>query len=204
MALPGQASGEWTESSGFLRELHRGVHNAFATLTADAFNQANPPTGKGTATEATMLVGDTKVGVRGGSCCFTRPDAGNNFVGGPLAGAASVANQRPLGVFINDALGHAFENSPGEASGQGPYMSSQGTFGNRLYETQVQIGGGAGNPLTYTPGDWLYASVNGLLTNVEADSFEVEEGGAGTATVVAILKHAPEADFPEMAYDQRI
>lgn len=204
MALPGQASGEFTESSGFLRELHRGIHNALATLTADALNQTNPLTGKGTATEAAMLVGDTKVGVRGGSVCFTRPDAGNNIVGGPLAGAASVANQRPLGVFLNDVLGQGFENTPGVASGEGPYMSSQGTHGNRLYETQVQIGGGAGTPLTYVPGDWLYASVNGLLTNVEADSFEVAEGGAGAATVVAILKHAPEANFPEMAYDQRI
>ena len=62
--------------------------------------------------------GTTKVGVRGGSVCFTRPDAGNNIVGGPLAGGVPVANQRPLGVFINDARGLAFENSPGEASGR--------------------------------------------------------------------------------------
>lgn len=206
MAFDGQSSGEWTESNSFLRELHRGVHNSISKLAADAFTQANPLTGKGTNTEATMLVSSTKVGVRSGSVAFTRPDSGNNFVGGPNAGAGAgdKALMRPLGVFLNDAAGQLWENSPGVASGQGPYASSQGTYGNRLYETQVQIGGGAGNALTYTSGDELYASVNGLLTNVAADSFEVEEGGLSAPTVVGILKHAPDADFPEMAYDQRI
>ncbi len=206
MAFRGQASGEFTEGSAFLRELHRGTHNSEATLAGDAFDQVNPLLGKGGATEAAVLVGDNKNGVRSGSVCFTRPDAGNNIVGGPdvTAGAGFRALMRPLGVFINDALGNAFENTPGVASGQGPYMSAQGTFGNRLYETQVQVGGGAGAALVYSPGDSLWASRNGLLTNVAADTFEVISGAGGPATLIGILKHAPEADFAEMLYDQRI
>lgn len=205
MASRGQASGDFTESSAFLRELHRGTHNSEATLAPDAFSQTNPLTGKGTAAEAAVLVGDVKVGVRSGSCAFTRPDAGNNIIGGPNAGAAGalVTLMRVLGVFINDSLGHANENSPGVASGQGPYISGQGTYGNRLYETQTQINA-PGTPLTYSAGDELYASVNGLLTNDPLDGFEDEEGGLTLNTVVAILKHAPEADFAEMLYDQRI
>src|SRR5690606_12974261 len=102
------------------------------------------------------------VGVLGSSIAFTRPDAGNGFVGGPTA-AAQTAGFRPLGIFINDAIGNPFENTPGVASGRAPYYAGQGCFGLSLWETQNLNSGAA---LVYAVGDRLFASQNGLVTNV--------------------------------------
>jgi len=198
MALPGQASGDFTESSSALRIMYVGIRNtAGAKLTTDAFVQTNPPALPTTNVTET-LPSAPKRGVLGGSVCFTRPDAGNGMVGGPADARTGIV---PLGVFINDAAGNAYENTPGPASGQGPYMSGQGTYGNRLYETSILAGTGAGDALTYAVGDSLYASVNGYLTNlVDSDN---TVGGAD-AIVIGVLKIAPDSVHAEMVYDQRI
>ena len=219
MALPGQASGDFTESSSALRILYAGVRNTMgAQLTTDAFIQTNPPVVTAAGTVSETLPTAPKRGVLSGSVCFTRPDAGNGYVGGPLAAAPDDGAFRPLGVFINDAAGNAYENTPGPASGQGPYMSSQGTYGNRLYETHAldDVGqGSAGDPLSYEVGMNLYASVNGYLTSAavagtvdkDNDLAEVVAGPGTTvadATVIGVLKIVPDSVHAEMVYDQRI
>lgn len=197
MALPGQASGDFTESSSALRILYAGVRNTMsATLTTDAFTQTNPPAVANNVTDT--LPAAPKRGVLGGSVCFTRPDAGNGMVGGPGDASAGIV---PLGVFINDAAGNAYENSPAAASGQGPYMSAQGTYGNRLYETKIVAGTGAGNDLSYAVGDSLYASVNGYLTNVAQTDNTV---GDADAVLIGVVKIVPDSVHAEMVYDQRI
>lgn len=210
MSLLGQASGGWTESSSALRLLHAGKRNTVGVLTDDAFTQANPRV-QTTAANVSAQVDTTATGVLSGSVAFVRQDAGENFIGGPTAGntygGADDARQRPLGVFINSANGNAFENTPGTASGKGPYMSSQGTYGNSLFETQNQNGGAAA--LTYTAGDSLLASVNGFLTNVaDADnSHDIDHGSTdpgGNHYEIAVLKMAPDATQNELVYDQRI
>jgi hypothetical protein len=201
----GQASGAFTESSSALRILHVGIRNTVGVLAADAFTQTNPPvsnTGTSTQVDTSLL------GVLSGSVCLARGDAGggSNFVGGPSA-AGLGATSKVLGVFINSANGNAFENTPGTASGKGPYVSGQGTFGNSLFETNDIDGGGA---LTYTTGDALVCSLNGYLTNVVAldNSHERTEGsepqGADTNTVIGILKMPADATQNELVYDQRI
>ena len=196
MALPGQASGDFTESSSALRILYAGVRNTMgAQLTTDAFIQTNPPAVGGDATSATLPTAP-KRGVLSGSVCFTRPDAGNGYVGGPNPGA--MAGVVPLGVFINDAAGNAYENTPGPASGQGPYMSGQGTYGNRLYETQNLE---TDADLDYEVGDSLYASLNGYLTNVADANNTV---GGEEAVLIGVLKIVPDSVHAEMVYDQRI
>lgn len=207
MALPGQASGDFTESSSALRILYVGHRNTFsATLTTDGFTQTNPP--EVTTAVSTTLATVPKNGVLSGSVCFTRPDAGNNgYVGGPNSGGTATerANMRPLGLFINDAEGNAYENTPATASGQAPYTSSQGTMGSRLYETQQQAAATVGDALTWAVGDKLYASVNGYLTNLTADSFEVVHGaGAGEATLMGVVKIVPDSEHSELVFDQRI
>ena len=98
---------------------------------------------------------------------FTRPDQGSNFVGGPVEpGAPDEILIQPLGVFVNTAVGNAFENQPGPASGKNTYMSSEGTYGNQLFETQALAAAGAlaqGDDLIYTAGQELVASRNGYL-----------------------------------------
>lgn len=197
MALPGQASGDFTESSSALRILYAGTRNTMgAQLTTDAFTQTNPPAVVDTDTISGTLPTAAKRGVLSGSVCFTRPDAGNGMVGGPADAGAGIV---PLGVFINDAAGNAYENTPGPASGQGPYMSGQGTYGNRLYETQSLAAGGAA--LDYAVGDSLYASLNGYLTNVADPDNTV---GGGAAVVIGVVKITPDSVHAEMVYDQRI
>ena len=170
MALLGQANGGFTESSSALRLLHAGKRNTVGVLTDDAFTQANPAHITVAATISSN-VDTTASGVLSGSIAYCRNAAGENFIGGPTAGTgATVAGvdnprEKALGVFINSANGNPFENTPGSASGKGPYMSGQGTYGNSLFETQNLAGGAA---LTYTNGDLLVGSLNGYLTNVVA------------------------------------
>jgi hypothetical protein len=165
-------------------------------LSPDGFTQNNPII---TATPSTRLAGITSKGVLGGSIAFTRPDAGNGYIGGAIGASLLVI---PLGIFINDAVGNAFENTPGAASGRAPYYSGMGCFGVSLWETQNFTGGAA---LTYSAGDKLYASRNGLLTNVmtAANTYEMT-AGAAAATLIAVVKVAPDADNSLMVIDLRI
>jgi len=200
----GQGSGDFRETSGRVQIFHVGTRNSVGILTADAFTQANPVNVTAGANVSTTLAGISKKGVLGASFAFTRPDAGNGFHGGPLEiGSAEVVGQRVLGLFINDSLGNAFENTPGVASGRGPYLCGYGTVGVSIWESQIQVG--ASTALTYAPGDRLYASINGFVTNRYQDSYEY--GVATTqadATVIGVLKVAPDANNSLMVFDLRI
>jgi hypothetical protein len=197
MALLGQASGGFTESSSALRILHVGVRNTVGQLHSSAFTQSNPVdfAGNGDTTTAPGLLTNV-LGVLSGSIAFTRGTA--NEHGGPSQ-AVAPATERVLGVFINNASGNAFENQPGVASNRGPYVSAQGTYANLLYETiRIDNGGGA---LTqaYVPGASLVASRNGFLTT------ETGNANAHTdTTTIGILKIAPDSTSDELVYDQRI
>lgn len=200
MPMLGQASGGFTESSSALRLLHVGVRNTVGILTDDAFTQTNPPivTGAGTISDNV----DTSVsGVLSGSVAFTRPDQGSNYIGGPVAGLTTAnPNVRPLGLFINNAAGYAYENQPAAASGKGPYVSAMGTYASQLFETE-NLNSGA--DLTYTTGQFLYASQNGYLTNVAADNNRYEQAADGVTTI-AILKMPADSVQNEIVFDQRI
>lgn len=219
MSLLGQASGGWTESSSALRLLHVGIRNTVGVLTTDAFTQTNPPIVTTAGTISTQA--DTGVlGVLSGSVAFTRPDAGSNFIGGPVEpGAPDGLLIRPLGCFINTAVGNAYENLPGPASGKGPYVSGQGTYGNALFESQALDAAGplaAGDDLIYQAGQELVASRNGYLMmrvttqtgaaislDIASIAAEVANGQAAS-TQLGILKMAPDSEMFELVYDQRI
>lgn len=203
MALLGQASGNFTESNSALRIMHVGVRNTVGQLTADAFTQANPVNSPNAAAISTAPGLLTNVfGVLSGSVAFTRPDSAlPGACGGPKTTVATSNLQRALGCFINNANGNAYTNIPGVASNKGPYVSAQGTYGNRLFETQAQNGGFA--DLQYSIGDELYASINGFLTNVAIDAHEDVETAVAT-TLMGILKIAPDSLANELVYDQRI
>ncbi len=220
MALLGQASGGFTESSSALRILHVGIRNTVGVLTEDSFTQTNPPLTTAAADISTNV--DTSVfGVLSGSVAFTRPDIGSNFVGGPVEPGGALETQvRPLGCFINTAVGNAFENQPGPASGKGPYVSGQGTFGNALFETQVieaTTGAlGQGVDLVYTAGQELIASRNGYLmmrasaqtgavVSIDTVDHALEVVNSNTAsTLIGVLKMPPDSEMNELVYDQRL
>lgn len=207
MPLLGQASGDWTESSSALRILHVGIRNTVGILTDDAFQQTNPPTITTPATVSTSAGMVTSVfGVLGGSVAFTRGDVGSNYVGGPGAVPAGPGSNGilPIGVFINNAAGRPYENTPGPASGIGPYVSGMGTYGNSLYETRAIVANAA-LTAAYAAGQFLFASQNGYLTNEKADAFDLTVTVAGgVGTVMGILKMPADSVQPELVYDQRI
>lgn len=215
MALLGQASGGFTESSSALRILHIGIRNTVGVLTADAFTQANPPV---VPTSVSDQTDQSTLGVLSGSVAFSRGDAaagGSNEIGGPTADASC----QPVGCFINTANGNSFENTPGTASGKGPYVSAQGCYANALFETQAL--GGAGD-ITYTTGDSLVASRNGYLTSAQgflaAGETAIQNShcanlvNAGTLVLlnsdtdvlIGVLKMPFDATQDEIVYDQRI
>ena len=209
MALLGQASGAFTESSSSLRILHVGIRNTVGVITDEAFEQTNPPTfsvdGLGASTVSTQ-VATTIFGVLSGSVAFTRPDIDDNVIGGPVLGETGCV---PLGIFINHAAGYSFENTPAAASNKCPYVSAQGCYANSLFETeQVSNGGGAviGNKTAltaqYASGQSLIASVNGYLTNETTDGIAAQANG--TDVVIGIVKMAPDNTQDEIVYDQRI
>ena len=208
-----------------------GIRNSVGVLTADSFTQTNPP---GVTTNVTTRVDQTLTGVLSGSVCFARPDGGSNQVGGPgldatqlliRAAAAQAQGFRPLGVFINSANGNTFENTPGTASGKGPYVSSQGTYGNSLYETAFigpAVGGdpAAAAAITYAVGQRLISSRNGYLMPLDHPNNAVAavvstddiltsaqsyvQNTDDSSDVLGVLKMPPDATQTELVYDQRI
>jgi hypothetical protein len=214
-SIGGQASGDFRLSQGALRILYSLIKDSIPVLSSDGFTQNNPNVVTTPSAKSTTLPVNVKKGVLGGSVAFTRPDVGQNTVGGAvLVAAAFVAKTRPLGLFINDSLGNANENTPGVASGKGPFLRG-GSCGVKIYETAVQtiVGGGVvGTALTYSVGDLLYASVNGLLTNRWQDSYETQwittaaiggATGAGAAqeydnTRMGVVLAPPDATSTEM------
>ena len=208
-AIGGQSSGDFRETSGRVQLLHVVTRNAVGLLTPDAFTQANPPIVTAAATVSTTLAGITKVGVLGASCAFTRPDVGNNYHGGPVKpGGNYTVGYVPLGIYLNDSLGNAFENTPGVASGRGAYVSGSGScVGVDIYETKVLLGGGAGNPITYATGQKVYASANGYLTNVLEDAYEYNVVGQNDikfVTLMGVVKVAPDANSSLLVLDMRV
>lgn len=212
--IGGYASGDFLLSQGALRILYSLTKDTIPVLADDGFTQDNPNVVTTPAAVSTTLPTNVKRGVLGASVAFVRPDIGSNTVGGAvLVGAAYVVGTRPLGLFINDSLGNAYENTPGPASGKGPFLRG-GAVGVQIYETAVQTttgGGVVGTALTYNVGDRLYASVNGYLTNRWQDSYEAQwitaaatgSGGAGAAiepdvTWMGVVLSPPDATSAEM------
>jgi hypothetical protein len=223
MPLLGQASGSFRESSSALRLLHVGVRNTVGILTDDAYSQTNPPivttTGAGTLTTISSNVDTSVFGVLSGSVAFTRPDKGSNYVGGPTESGTAHQdfNVSPLGLFINNAAGNAYENLPAAASGKGPYVSAMGTYASQLFETQAPDDGGAYlqfQDLVYTTGMGLMASRNGYLIpthdsataalNTVAAFSSERTNGRAVATTIAILKMPADSVQNEIVFDQRI
>lgn len=202
----GQGSGDFRETSGRIQLFHLGIRNAMGLATPDAFTQSTPPIVTTAANVSTTLANITKKGVLGATVAFTRPDIGNGYHGGPVQiAAAYVAAQKPLGLFINDAVGNPFENTPGPASGRAPYVNGMALVGVSLWETQQQIGGNAA--LVYAAGNLLYASVNGLLTNRIQDAYQYNvaaQNDPDFVTVMGIVKIAPDANNSLMVLDMRV
>ena len=155
-----------------LRIQYVGHRNSLFSLEEAAFTQDNLPSGRTNDTLSASL----PKGVLGGSVAGLKGDL--------LVGACA-RDERPLGLFINNAAGNPFENTPAVASEKGPFVHCLGACQVDVYETHADDGAGA--PLAdYAAGDLLYSSANGLLT---------KEEGVDQIAVGVVVK-APTASDP--------
>jgi hypothetical protein len=99
------------------------------------------------------------------------------------------SNYKPVGIFLNDAAGSPFENTPAVASGKITVMRSMGSFETDIYETRDE---GDTVDLTYIAGELLYASDFGLLTAEDLST---------KCPAVARISKAPTATDPWLGFD---
>lgn len=210
-----------------LKILYVGHRNTLGVLDEDAFTKVNFVDG---TTRNSRLSVDTNRGVLGGSVAVVK---GEGIVGGPTAPSAlpydpttDGASEQPLGVFINDAAGNAFESTSAAGSGRGVYLSGLGTYAVDVYETNQRNSSGVhtATTMTYAAGDRLYMDCfSGLLTkrypSVQAGGYDfaafanyrtgVGNGGSAIENavhpqVIGIVTEAPSAQNAFLTYDQRI
>jgi hypothetical protein len=97
----------------------------------------------------------------------------------------------PLGLFVNDAAGAAFENSPAVASGKVAVMKAMASVEVDVYETRMSNDTG---DIAYAVGDYLYGSAQGFLTKETSAS----------SVVVGVVTKAPTTSSPTLGLDMRI
>jgi hypothetical protein len=150
-----------------LKILYRGTNNSIPVADATCFTQANY--GENTYGNDTLSV-NTPRGVLGGSVAAI--SSGADYTAFPGTDAL-----RPIGLFVNDAAGAAFENAPAVASGKVAIIKGKASVEVDVYETYKSTGAAT----DFSVGTKLYCSAQGLLTN------EV----AGEGTVIGIVTKEP-------------
>ena len=149
--------------------------NSIPVLSDDCFTKANYAVGY---TNATLSV-NTPRGVLGGSVAGISAHADYTAV-------PCTDHLRPIGLFVNDAAGAAFENSPAVASGKLAIIKGMASVEVDVYETDL-------DPYWHVA-DLCYCSAQGFLTNVVSD-----EG-----TVIGVCTKAPTTESPTLGLDERI
>lgn len=162
-----------------LNILYVGHRSTLGLLNNAGFTKSNAVGNPQLANNQTLIPYQDIKGVLGGSVAAI---AGNDVIG--PAGAAG-PDDKVIGLFINNAAGNPFENSPAASSGYCPYVCGMGEYEVDVFETQDVTG--APIPLPQ-PGEKLYSSQNGLLTTVNGLPGCVVPAGA---TAIGIVTTGP-------------
>ena len=163
--------------------LIRGHRSSLSVLADACFTKANYNT---PASHPNTTLGvNTPRGVLGGSV------AGVSSAAGDYTAVPCTALLQPIGLFLNDAAGAAFENSPAVASGKVAVMKGMASVEVDVYETH-DVSNAA---QTYAVGDLLYSSANGFLTKEQEDP---------AAVVVGVCTKAPTVSSPTLGLEMRI
>ena len=160
--------------------LIRGHLNSIPELDDSCYTQENYRSGY---TNTTLSV-NTPRGCLGGSVAAV--SGGADYTAFPC----NLVLQ-PIGLFVNDVAGAAFDNSPAVASGKVTVMKGQASVEVDVYETRNAADSA---DLTYTVGDRLYSSANGFLTNEASTS----------AVIVGLCTKVPTTASPTLGLDMRI
>jgi len=159
--------------------LIRGQNNAIPVLADSAYTCAN----YGNNTNTTLSV-NTPRGVLGGAVAGI--STGNDYT--VLRGTNEIM---PVGLFLNDAAGAAFDNAPAVASGKVTVEKAQASVEVDVYETRNAANS---DDLTYAVGEVLYCSLYGLLSNEVSTE----------ATIIGVVTKAPTTASPTIGLDMRI
>lgn len=105
---------------------------------------------------------------------------------------------------MNGALDFDFGNQPAVAGGQGVYVN--GSLGVGIYETYVLGGPDEGEPLDWQIGDWIYASRNGYITNLndEHNCLEAALGYGTDVTVMGLVRVLPDSVHPDIVFENPV
>lgn len=163
-----------------MRVLIRTQNNAIPAAADSCFTKQN----YSSSFPNTTLSVDTPVGVLGGSVAAVSAGVDYTVVPG-------TKTLRPVGLFLNDAAGAPFDNSPAVASGKVTVTKGQPSVEVDVYETRNAANSA---DLAYSVGDKLYCSDNGFLTN----EVSTEQ------TVIGIVTKAPSVSDPTIGVDMRI
>ena len=165
-----------------------GNRNTLYSLDATGFTRPN------TAAQAGRTLGRISANAPAGALGGMAAMMVGNYVVSIAADDGSTADvPRPIGFFLNDAAGQAFENTPAIASGKLTVMTAPGSYETDIYETLTEAGGalpGGG----YLVNDLLYGSKNGLLT----------KDSASNATVVGIVAKVPSPTDPWLGFNLKV
>jgi hypothetical protein len=159
--------------------LIRGQLNSIPVLSDNCFTKQNYDVN----TNTTLSI-NTPRGVLGGSIAAV--SAGLDYTVVPMA-----SSLMPVGLFVNDAAGAAFENSPAVASGKIAVMKAMASVEVDVYETRLVSDLG---DIAYAVGNYLYGSAQGFLTNEDAAS----------DVVIGVVTKAPSTSSPTLGLDMRI
>lgn len=172
---------------------YRQTYNTLGDITEAGLTQDNR-VGNAQKAANTRLNANTNDGILAGSVVAV---VGEGEIG-PCAGDSSSTFDKAVGVAVNDALGNAFESSSAVASQKVVYLHGSGSvFKTDIYETNSTDGS---STLTYTAGDKLYPSQNGLLTNVSG----MDNTDLSYSTLIGICLKAPTASDAYMRVQMRI
>jgi hypothetical protein len=174
--------------------LYRQTYNSVGAITAAGLTQNNTVGNAQKANNARWVAAKPPLGILAGSVVAVAGD----FSIGPCAGDSSATFDKAVGIAVNNAVGNPYESSSAVASGKAVYAHGTGTvFNTDIYETK-QTDGTAN--VSYTAGDKLYASRNGLLTNVSG----MDNTNLTYSTLIGICLKAPNPSDPYMAVQLRI
>ena len=173
--------------------LYQQTKNTLGQITSIGLTQDNR-VGNAQKANNTRLNANTNKGILAGSVVAV---AGSGLIG-PCIGDNTSAD-KAVGVAVNDALGNPYASSSAVASERVVYLHGTGTvFSTDIYEKYKTDGTAV---VTFLPGQFVYASQNGLLINATGmDNTNVGE----YCTVIGIVLKAPSVTDPYMNVQMRI
>ena len=142
-----------------LKILYPGIRVAKLTLASASFTRQNYGAAGMTSTRVTSATPDGALGGMWGQMTATDYET-EIFTG--------AATNQPVGMFLNDAVGEPYENTPAVASGKITVMFGNGVYETDLYETSDDDEGALS--VAYAPGVILYVSEWGMLTTDNSTS----------------------------------